>query len=496
MKRSLLISFVFSLIALGACKEVTPDPVVPPEPEPPVDPVVLLCTDTPLTLALDQAPVLGDAGCIKVFRTDTEKQVDCIDLADKANVIVRESDGAMIPVSQINKETLYHSFLDALPSGGRYRPVHYTPLRINGNNLEIKLHSNVLEFDKEYMVTVDAGFIAGHPGIPAGEWTFKTKAKPASRTELNVNADGSADFCTVQGALTYAGSLGQSAEVSVNIAEGTYREMLYLRNKNKLTLKGAGRDKTVILYPNNESYSTGSGAGSDKKPEIGKAIGVLGGRGLMLVENCNDLTLEDLTIENSFGELKGQAETIYFNSGDGSHLLTVERCNLISFQDTFLCKGKVYVHNSLIAGHCDYIWGYPAACLFHNCEIRSRAAGYIVQARINKPSDKGFVFLDCQLTAEAGVANGSMYLARSGGQSTAYDNVTFVNCTMGPVIAAKGWYENPAPNPSTPNATSGWKEYGSVDTAGNPVSHTSSYGRVLTGNEAEAFASRKAVLGY
>lgn len=490
--------FLFAALlgaALVSCKGTDPvGPVIPPEPDP--EPETLFCTDQPIKLSFDAAPVLGSEGCIRVFRKDTGKQVDLIDLADKARVSVRESDGAMVPVSQMNKETLYHSFLDALPSGSRYRPVHYTPLRIQGNTLEIKLHSGVLEFGKTYYVTVDEGFVAGQKGIAEGELEFTTKAKPASKTLLKVNADGSADFCTVQGALTYAGSLGQSAEVTVSVAAGTYRELLYLRNKNKLTLKGEGRDKTRIIYPNNESYSTGSGAGSDRKPEIGKALNVLGGRGLMLTENCNELALEGLTMENSFGELKGQAEVIYFNSSDGSHRLSVEKCSLISYQDTFLCKGLVYVHESLIAGHCDFIWGYPVACLFQDCEIRARADGYIVQARIGKATDKGFVFLDCRLTADAGVANGSMYLARSGGDSSVYDNVTYINCSMGPVIAGKGWYESPAPNPAKPNASTGWKERGSVDENGAPLSHTSTYGRVLTENEAEAFSSRKAVLGY
>lgn len=480
MKRCLLFA---ALLAMISCNNDT-DPVLPP-PEPPVEPEMTVCTDAPLKLGFDTAPVLGESGCIRVFRKDTDKEVDCIDLADLAKVTVRESDGTMIPAAQINKETLFHSFMDALPSGGRYRPVHYTPLRISGNCLEIKLHSGVLEFDKEYYVVSDAGFTA----------EFKTRAKPVSKTLLQVNADGSGDFCTVQGALTYAGSIGQSAEITIDIAEGTYREMLYLRNKNHLTLKGAGSDKTRIVYPNNESWSTGSGAGSDKKPEIGKAVGVLGGRGLFLTENCDDLTLEGLTIENSFGELEGQAEAIYFNSGNGSHRLTVENCAFISLQDTFLCKGIVYVHNSLIAGRCDYIWGYPAACLFEDCEIRSLAPGYIVQARINHADDKGFVFLNCRLTAGEGVANGSMYLARSGGDSKVYDNVTFVGCTMEPVISGKGWYESRLPNPSKATATAGWKEYGSVDPLGAPVAHSSVCYRVLSETEAEAFSSRQAVLG-
>ena len=184
---------------------------------------------------------------------------------------------------------------------------------------------------------------------------------------------------------------------------------------------------------------------------------------------------------------------IYFNS---NNKLIIENCAFHSLQDTFLCKGSVYVHNSLIAGHCDFIWGYPKACLFEDCEIRAEAAGYIVQARVQNASDKGFVFLNCRLTAASGVKDGSMYLARSAGQSNAYDNVTFVNCTMSPVIAAAGWYGNPAPNPATPTATSGWKEYGSKNASGAALSGHSSNGKYLSADEAAAFSSKSAVLGW
>jgi pectin methylesterase-like acyl-CoA thioesterase len=215
------------------------------------------------------------------------------------------------------------------------------------------------------------------------------------------------------------------------------------------------------------------------------------------VENCDNLVIQDLTLENSFGELKGQAEAIYFNSGSNQHRMTVENCSLISYQDTFQCKGVVWVHNSLIAGHCDFIWGSPKACLFEDCEIRSRAAGYIVQARVPSASDKGFVFLNCRLTAENGVKDGSMYLARSAGKADCFDNVVYVGCTMGPVINAGGWLENPKPNPASPTATSGWREYGSVTPSGSSASAgRNGSGLVLSAAEAEAYSSRQAVLGW
>lgn len=448
-----------------------------------------VCIDEPLLLQLDKAPVLGSSGLIRVFTTDG-KEVDRIDLADMATVTVRD-DGVMIPKAQITAETALNTFMDVLKSGSRYRVVHYTPLRVKGESLEIKLHNGVLNYGASYYVTVDES-VCGK-AVAAGEWNITVKAKPST---LKVAADGSADFCTVQGALGYASTLSKDAEVTVEVGSGTFEEMLFLRDKNKVTVKGVSRDATIIRYPNNESYCSGSGASATSQPALGKSIGKAGGRGLFLVENCDELTLQDLTIENSFNEQKGQAETIYFNSGDNTHRLTIENCALLSWQDTFLTKGRVWVHKTLIAGHCDYIWGYPDACLFEDCEIRSRAAGYIVQARVPSASNKGFVFLNCTLTAESGVKNGSMYLARSGGDTSVYDNVVFVNCTMGPVIAAAGWETSKAPNPATPTATSGWREYGSVDPSGKAVTGHNSSGKVLTAEEAEPYSSRAAVLGW
>ena len=408
---------------------------VPPDPS-----STVLCIDAPLVITFDKAPKLGTSGLVQVFKADGTL-VDKIDLADISKVDLL-SDGTMVPkgadadagVIAIGNDTPFHTFMDALHSN-QFRVVHYTPFRIDGKTLEIKLHNEVLSFGESYYVTVDES-VAGK-AVGKDDMSFTVKAAP-SGSVLKVAADGSGDFCTVQGALSYVSrSVAKDDAVTIEVGEGTYRELLFLRNKNNVTIKGLSREKTVVAYPNNDSYETGSGASVSARPTVGKAIGKSGGRSVFLVEGCDNLVLENLTIENTYSipSHKGQAETIYFNS---SYRLTVENCSLISWQDTFLCKGKVWVHNSLIAGHCDYIWGYPEACLFEDCEIRSRAAGYIVQARVQKASDKGFVFLRCTLTAGDGVADGKMYLARSGGSTDYYDNVVFVGCTMGSVIAPSG----------------------------------------------------------
>ena len=478
----------------NAVKAKTASSTVDPGDEPGDLPTI--CVDQPLVFSLNTMPKLGTSGLIQVFDAN-DKLVDKIDMADMADMAKMTvlSDGTMVPKEQMNQETVLHTFLDMLHST-RYRPVHYTPVRVSGNNVIIKLHNEALTFGGSYYVTVDESVFG--LAVKKGDNAFTVKDKPSGNT-LSVDPEGDADFCTLQGALSYATTLGKDTAVTIELENGTYQELLYVRDKNNLTIKGASREGTVIAYPNNESYSTGSGAAIASKPALGAQVGAMGGRGLFLVESCNNLVLEDLTIENTFwaDDHKGQAETIYFNA-DGKRL-TIENCSLLSWQDTFLCKGEVWVHKSLIAGHVDYIWGYPKACLFEDCEIRSRAGGYIVQARVNNATDKGFVFLNCKLTAESGVANGSMYLARSGGDTSKYDNVTFINCEMSSVIAPVGWFgptvnsNAKAPTPLEPTAVSGWKEYG---TTGVSTSGRNSYGRILTAAEAEPFSSKQAVLGW
>ena len=456
-------------------------------PEQPVAGAV--CVDAPIVLTFEDAPVLGTSGLIKVY--DGGSVVDQIDLADLATVDIRD-DGQMVPKEQIKADTKLNTFMDAIPSGKRWRIVHYTPLRIKGNKLEIKLHSGVLEFGKSYSLAMDAGVVVGHPGISRGEMSFTTKTAPASPAALSVAADGTGDFCTIQGALCYASTT--KGAVTISVANGTYNEMLYLRERADVSITGASRDKCIIAYANAEGLETGSGGAASSKPSVGNSIGAVGGRGMCLFENCDNLVLTNLTIKNTYGA-QGQAETIYFNSGSNAHKLVIENCALHSLQDTFLTKGQVWVHNSLIAGNVDFIWGYPKACLFEDCEIRCEkyAKGFIIQARVPSAADKGFVFLNCRITAGEGAADGTMYLARSAGQTDCFDNVTYVNCQMSSVIAPAGWYTDPSPNPAAPTATSGWKEYG---TTGASTASRNALGRTLTADEAAAYSSRQAVLGW
>ena len=117
-----------------------------------------------------------------------------------------------------------------------------------------------------------------------------------------------------------------------------------------------------------------------------------------------DFTLENLTVHNLTPHGGTQAEALRVN-GDRCIL---RDCDFLSFQDTLLLTGRVYVTNCYIEGDVDFIWGQGAA-FFENCEIQAVHDGYYLQAR-NSAEHAGFVFSRCQFTAAPGVAR--CWLAR------------------------------------------------------------------------------------
>ena len=419
--------------------------------------------DEELVLEFKSAPTLGTSGQIKIF-TAEGTEVDMIDMEDVCATPAKMAD-----------TTPYNTCHDLLgpKSLNRWRVVNYKPVTIDGNKVIIKPHSNTLEHDKSYYVTMDATVMIaeGFQGIKENEWQFKTAKAPASKSEVTVARSGKADFRTIQAAVDWAYTCGGSNAMTINIKNGTYQEQLFARYNNKITFKGESREGTVLQYTNAEELAGGTGGSTSTAFKKGTAIGKSGGRAVALFEACDDIRFENMTLKNTYGK-PGQAEVIYNNS-DGDYNMAFVNCSLFSLQDTFCTKGYVWMKDCLVEGDCDFIWGYPRICLFEDCEIRAAGKGYIVQSRCQEQSYKGFVFLGCTLTKTTSVSDGTMYLARSGGDPKCYDNVTYINCKMSAAIPAVGWYGSPAPTPSKANATSGWKEYGSKDLSGSALSVSS-----------------------
>jgi pectate lyase len=424
--------------------------------------------DAPLKLVFDNPPSLGAGGSIRVFR---------------------KADDALIDVIRTTGET------DAIGYPGQtlVRKVNTTPIKIAGNTVTIKLHSNKLAYGTEYYVAIADGVftgatLGGTPFVGLGklaDWSFTTKAAAPTASTVTVDDDGVADFRSVQGALSYAMQTFAKADpVTINVRNGSYEELLWLNGKDNVTIKGESRDGVVIAYTNYDSLNLGTGA-SQSSSSTGSPGG---GRSVMLVESADMLTLDTLTLKNSTirsPSISAQAETLYFNS---SGRLVAKNANFLSEQDTLNVKGWSWFYHTLVAGNVDFIWGSSRAALFEESEIRSvgdsanaSSGGYIVQARVPVATDNGFVFLNSTLTHGPGpgplhgdVPDGATYLARSPGGTSSWDNVVFVNCKMDTHVAAVGWAGlgvngQPAPNPTVARADAGWREYGSTDLAGTPL---------------------------
>src|SRR5947207_2750513 len=80
----------------------------------------------------------------------------------------------------------------------------------------------------------------------------------AGTTALTVAADGTGDFCTVQGAVDF-GPAGNTHRVTISVRPGTYTEIVYVgSSKPFITIAGQDRSGTVVQYANNNTMNGGT----------------------------------------------------------------------------------------------------------------------------------------------------------------------------------------------------------------------------------------------
>jgi pectate lyase len=440
--------------------------------------------DGELALSFDSAPEFTGIGSLRIFRARDNALVDVIRPKSESNTYGPTPDGF-------------------------YRGVNMPLMRVDGKTLVVRPHQGKLAYGEHYYVAISDNLLkgatlAGKPFTGLGKeagWNFATKKAPAKTlTTLTVDDDGTkADFRSVQGALEHAmKNLAKDTPVTIRVKNGVYEEMLFLRAKNNVTIQGENRERTVIQFANYEALNTGLSAGVKKE---GTASG--GGRAVFAVADADLLTIENLTLKNTHlkkAGINGQAETIYFMAD--KERLIAKNANFISRQDTLQLNGYSWFYNTLVAGDVDFIWGSSKAALFENSEIRTvvdstdaTKGGYLVQARVTKAEDKGYVFLNSRLTREEGVPDGATVLARSAGSPAYFDNVVYVNNRMDKHISPEGWWMNPIPNPGSANEKAGWREIGSQSLAGAPIDVGARVKGARSMSEAEAapYATREAV---
>ena len=185
-----------------------------------------VCYDTPLYLAFDRVPVATGTGKIQIFNvTNSVTPVDTINTS----------------LGNIQSRTIGTENFNTFP------------VIITASNVAIYPHLGVLSSNQTYYVTVDPGTFAETNGAlfagitDTNAWRFTTKSAPATPNNLVVAADGSGDFCTVQGAVDSLPN-GNTTYTLVNIRNGTYTEIVDTRTKNNITFRGQSRTGTVVQY--------------------------------------------------------------------------------------------------------------------------------------------------------------------------------------------------------------------------------------------------------
>jgi pectinesterase len=266
---------------------------------------------------------------------------------------------------------------------------------------------------------------------------FLSVAAFAQKPTVTVAKDGTGQFKTLQEAVDSATDAG----LVIRIAPGIYREKLLIA-KDKIELRGTGaKPQDVVLTYDDVAKNVG---GTFKS----YSVSVTG----------DDFIAENLTIQNDWEKHnarlgEGSQAVALAITGDREVLRHVR---LLGYQDTLFASSKTchvpgdagtvacqasrqLFEDCYIEGHVDYIFG-DAKAVFQNCELHGMTHTVVeitAQSKAYPLEDSGYLFLHCQVTADAAVDK--MYFGRPW---RAYATVYFVDTKVSyAVIQPEGWSE-------------------------------------------------------
>ena len=243
-----------------------------------------------------------------------------------------------------------------------------------------------------------------------------------STADIIVASDGSGNFKTVQEAVDAVPKAATKPQI-IRIKPGTYKgRVTVAKERPMIHFIGEDAQKTILT----ESFNYHS-LGPD-----GKEMRTSGSASVFL--NADDFFAENITFENASGNV-GQALAVSI-SGDRVHF---HQCRFLGWQDTiYTRKGRQLFEDCYIAGHVDFIFGASTAW-FERCHIHCLSTGYITAASTPAEQPFGYIFANCNITAEQAVKT---YLGRPWRPNAA---VSFMHCQLAAQINPAGWenWSNP-----------------------------------------------------
>ncbi len=405
--------------------------------------------DTHLQLIFTDKPALGSKGMIRIYDKSNDKLVDSLDLSIPPGPTKR-STAPKAPYIKTPYKYISGNFTNAntkpgTPSGGamptpdNYQLTiiggftdgfHFYPVIIHHDTATIYLHNNLLEYAKTYYVQIDPDVFViddnSFKGISGKDaWVFSTKkSRPSLNTDsLVVNADGTEDFNTVQGAVDFIPDYNQK-HTTIFVKNGLYEEIVYFRNKTNITFIGEDRDKAIIQYANKEVFNPHPSNISTNEVE-----GTFPSRrAAFAVDNSSKISLINLTIRST--SERAQAEGLLINGSEN----IVYNLTIGGSGDALQSNGSAYYYNSRIEGWGDLVLGGGPA-FFKDCELS--AIGPYMWIR-NTSANHGNVFVDCKFITPDDKETVIARAPTNGGKNYPYCEAVLINCKL-KGISPVGW---------------------------------------------------------
>jgi len=245
--------------------------------------------------------------------------------------------------------------------------------------------------------------------------TAETGKDPFNKT---VALDGSGDYTSVQQAVNGSKAFPYQ-RITIFIKNGRYHEKVKVHEWNpNISLIGESKENTIITY---DDYFNKINSGPNSTFYTAT----------LLVEG-DGFIAQNLTIENASGDV-GQAIALSLHANE----VAIVNCKILGNQDTFYASGngfKNYLKDCFIQGTTDFIFG-SATVFFENCTLHSLKDSYVTAASTPQGVAYGFVFNNCELTAEKSATQ--VYLGRPW---RIYAKTVFMNTKMGSHIKPEGWH--------------------------------------------------------
>jgi len=436
------IALVSGLLSLVSCAHTGPRaPDVEQFPAPGAKDVNI---DTHLVLTFPVKPTIGSAGNITVRDDADDRIVDTLDLSIPSSP--SPYGNGSTKANYTDKTTYQTNIVGGVD-------FYFFPIIVTDNFATIYLHNNRLEYNRTYSVTVDSEVLSASDGtfdgIAPGSWTFTTKPQgpSAGATSVTVDASGTADFSTLQGALDWAPSNSPTL-TTIHIRPGMYEELIYFQYKSNLLIRGTSRNSTSVAYPNNSAFNPPNRQGISRRPAFS-------------FKGVTDIQLSDFSITNLY---RGQAEALLI---DGARIV-LSNMYLNGSGDALTTYGTAYITDSTLVGDGDTILGYGS--VFWNRSSIVTTAGPVSWTRTPQ-GVHGNVLVDCSIKGD-----GNSTLARlpdnSGGVAAnwPYAEMVLINTTV-ENISPVGWGPVDAPPRFDARNVRFW-EYGTVDGEGNAVDYS------------------------